>query len=329
MNYEIGICDSCKSNTRKVVKSDNKLAKTLCATCIAESIDTNSSKDIKNLSVSLQIPFSIKEYYTLALGHVNAADAMSAYMEFLSGQTGFEEPGLFAWDKIDEHFSAAQNFTRALAMITPLKDSLMNRGAEKWGEGFTFQEYVRLESFYENTIKQFGISSAVQQDAVKKASKMSISIDKLIEGGDFKAVGSATKAYVDFLKAANIEDLLVVSNDETIRTVADLVLYLEKNGFEFSKMMPDIEPDVLDKTIDNYMENVKNLVYTATGLDVQLRTLIEKMQDDVEKTKITEIAETHILEEDLDEDFLDIEEQKFIRELETEELDVDFDDLFD
>ena len=329
MIYEKGICDVCKTET-KVVKSDNKLSKTLCAKCISNSIDVESSADIRKLSLTLQIPFSLKEYYTLALGTLDSTAAMDAYLTFLAdGKDHAEESGVFPWDRIDDHYHAAKNFTVALAKIKPLKDALMERGAEKWGPQFTFHEYVQLESVYENTIKQFGITSTLQQDAVKKAVKISVKIDSLIDAGEFKGVKEATDAYGKFLKTANIDNLIDVSNDETIRTVADLVNFLEKNGYQFSSMMPEVDPDVIDQTINNYTENVKSIVYNHAGLDTQLRDLIEKMQNGLEEKQAAEIAETHILEDDLDDDFLKEEEQKFIRELENEEVDdIDYDDLW-
>lgn len=325
MKYILDTCNNCNLN-KKVVISENKLSKNLCASCIAELIDTEKSADIRNLSMTLQIPFSLKEYYTIKLSSTSNEEAMDSYLMYLSEQNPMMmDTGVFNWNEIDTHYHAAKNYTHALAEITPLRDAITERGQEKWGHDLTFHDIVKLEQIYESTVKQYNITSALQQDAIKKAAKLSVSMDKLIEADGYKELRDATAAQAQFLKTANIDDLVAVSDDETIRTVADLVLYLEKNNFQFHKDLPKVAQDDIDELMENYIKNVKEVVYNATGLETQLKDFIEKQQEAHEEHLLEEAAqETPLDNFDYDE-FMEEEERKMDLELQSEEISEEFD----
>lgn len=317
MKYEYGICGSC-NRARNVLISSNPFAKQVCGECIVNNLDTESASDIRKLSLTLQVPFDLKNYYTTLLAVPDKVEAMETYLRHLANGKKLENHSFFDWHEIDNHYHAAKAFTHVLAEITPLKKLLMQRSEEKWGAGYSFQEYVKLENIYENTVKQFGIDSAIQQDAIRKASKVSVKIDSLIESGDYKEVKDATSAYSSFLKAANIDELVAVSNDDTVRTVADLVLFLEQKGWRFNELLPEVEKDEIDYLMDNYMDNVKAVVTGATGLSQQLSDLMDKQREDIEAKSLGEIAQTYILEDDIDNAYHDHEDMKFENEMKSE-----------
>lgn len=325
MEYIKDRCQVCGTDT-KVVVSSNKLAKQMCAQCIVESIDVDSAADVRDLSMTLRIPFSLKEYYTVKLSERNSVNAMDQYLEYLSNQPEELDSGVFEWHEIDKHYDATLTYTNALAQIQPLREAITERGQEKWGYETTFNEIIRLEQIYESTVKQYNITSSLQQDAVKKAARLSVSMDNLISAGEYKSLRDATAAQAQFLKTANIEDLVAASDDETIRTVADLASYLEKNGFEFNRMLPTVDPDDIDDLMDNYIKNVKEVVYNATGIESQFKDFIENIKKENEMTEADEEATQMPLDDFEVDDFLEAEELRLDRELETEEYEVDFDD---
>lgn len=325
MKYEEGKCDICHENT-KVVISENGFAKEMCASCIAASIDMEKAEEVRDLSVVLRIPFNIREYYAILMATNDKAAAMDQYLEFLTTTMQKGHDGSFNWDEIDLHYNAAKSHIIALAEITPLREAIENRGREKWGEDHTFQEIIRLEQIYENTIKQYNITSSLQQDAIRKAARLSVKMDNLIATNGFKELRDATAAQAQFLKVANIEELVATSDDETIRTVADLVSYLETNGFEFNKMLPNVQPDEIDFLMENYIKNVKEIIYNATGVEQQFKDFIERMKEESETKLMEEVAESMPLDDfDFDE-FLDEEAERLDRELELEDWNLDIED---
>ncbi len=330
MKYEKGECQLCGIHTN-IVKSENRLAKDMCATCIADSINIDSAADIRMLSMTLEIPFSLKEYYSIMLSSDDKYEAMNDYLAYLSNKENHKDEGVYDWREIDGHYNAALSYTRALSEIAPLRQAIQDRGQEKWGFEYSFAEIVKLEQIYENTVRQYNITSSLQQDSIKKAAKLSIKMDALIAADGFKELRDATSAQAQFLKTANIEDLVASSDDETIRTVADLASYLEKKGFEFNRMLPRVEQDEIDILMNNYEKNVKEIVYNATGIETQFKDFIENIKRETELQEAEEQAHlvplAHIEEAEFDsDDFLEEEERKLNLELETEGFDMDFDD---
>ena len=325
MKYETGSCQQCGKNT-KVVVSKNPLAKTMCSRCIADAVNMDKAEDIVNLSKTLRIPFNLNEYYALLLGSSDKYAAMDDYLDYLSKGPDAINDMFFDWHEIDKHYDATLSYTRALAEIAPLREAITERGKEKWGHQNTFQEIIKLEKIYENTIREYNISSSLGQDAIKKAANLSVQMDNLIDSGMYKELRDATAAQSSFLKIANIEELSAASDDKTIRTVADLAAYLEKNGFEFSKMLPKTNQDEIDDLMTNYEENVKEIVYNATGIESQFRDFIDNIKKETEERE-TEMAVAEMPIDDFDmEEFLEEEERQLDRELEAEELEIDFDD---
>lgn len=327
MKFINDTCDNCKS-FKKVVISENKLSKKLCASCIANSIDMSKSEELRKLSVTLEIPFDLKEYQSIRMSSSSDEEAMEIYLEYLATQNRpYENDSTFEWDEIDKHFNSSKSYLLAIAEIQPMREAIQQRGKEKWGPDFTFQEIIKLENLYENTVKQYNITSAIQQDAVKKAVTLSVSIDKLISTGDFKSLKDATAAMKQFLATADIENLAATSDDDTIRTVADLANYLEKNGFEFHKMLPVVEQDEIDRLMDNYVENVKDIVHNATGLEVQLQDFMEDLRQSKETDVIEDEMENNSLDDlDIFEDHWEEEEKLLDQQLDAEELEDDFTD---
>lgn len=330
MKYVEGTCEVCHDST-KVVISDNILAKDICAKCIIESIDIKKADELLTLSQTLQIPFSLKNYYTYMMtNHNNPLNAMDEYLNYIAkaDRLIYEEEKIYEWDEIDRHYNSSLNYIIALAEIKPLREAIEARGKIKWGEEFTFQQIVKLEDIYENTVKQYNITSSLQQDAIRKAAKLSIKMDSLIDGGEFKELKDATSAQAQFLKTADINNLAEVAKDDsTIRTVNDLAFYLEKNGFQFSKMQPNVPQDAIDELMSNYTANVKDIVYNATGLDTQLQDLIEQIKLNSEEEMLAQEAESVPLSGEELEDYLEEQQREADRQLELEDMDDDLDDL--
>lgn len=329
MQLEQKVCDNCHTE-KTVIVSTNPLAKTLCTDCIASLVDLDSAADIRNISTTLQVPFDLSEYYTVALGSTTPEETMAAYFKHLEGSTP-DNQQTFDWDQIDDHYHAATNFTVELARILPLKNALVARGAAKWGSTYSFHQLVELEAQYENTVRQYGVSSTFQKEAIKNAVRINVKIKDLIEAGEYADLRNATAAYKQFLEAAKVDQLVESSEDGTITTVAMLAEVIEKAGFQFNTFLPKVDKDDIDFLMDNISENTREIVYGATGLDVQIQEVVDKMQQSLEEKDATTAAETMILENDIDDDFMEAENQAYIKDnLEEEDfMDISFDDLMD
>lgn len=118
----------------------------------------------------------------------------------------------------------------------------------------------------------------MQIDVIKKACKLSILIDQAIASGEIKDIKELSAAHTNFLKMAQIDEMIEASQSDVIRTVADLVQYLEEKGFEFD-YYDNVERDVYDKTINEIKNYLRTLVLESTGLEQTLEIIQEKYSE--------------------------------------------------
>jgi hypothetical protein len=115
----------------------------------------------------------------------------------------------------------------------------------------------------------------MQIDVIKKACKLSVLTDQAIASGEIKDIKELSAAHTNFLKMAQIDEMIEAAQGDVIRTVADLVQYLEEKGFEF-EYYDKVERDVYDKTINEMKDYLRTLVLESTGLEQTLEIIQEK-----------------------------------------------------
>jgi hypothetical protein len=118
----------------------------------------------------------------------------------------------------------------------------------------------------------------MQIDVIKKACKLSVLTDQAIASGEIKDIRELSAAHTNFLKMAQIDEMIEASQSDVIRTVADLVQYLEEKGFEFD-YYDNVERDVYDKSINEMKNYLRTLVLESTGLEQTLEIIQEKYSE--------------------------------------------------
>lgn len=318
MKTTIDTCGKC-GRVGKAIKTDNKLVGTICLNCLSEIIDFDDINDLKLLSETLRVPFNPNQFYLAQINSDTEEEALESYFEYLEGveENGYmpEDGKMSGFDKINEEWTLIKNHHSLLLSIPIFRAEFEERNREKWGYNFSFEELVRLENLYTTTLKTYNITDPFKRDAVKKAAITSLEIDNLILTGDGKAAKELTTVYQHFLKIADIEQVSgVVADDGTIRTVADLIAYLEAKGYHVESNYIE-KKDIVDMTLDNILENTKLIVSEKTGIDVDLRSIIDKAQNLIEE----DIAEEVYTREALSEDYYTEIEKELEADLETDE----------
>jgi len=98
----------------------------------------------------------------------------------------------------------------------------------------------------------------MQIDVIKKACKLSVLTDQAIASGEIKDIKELSAAHTNFLKMAQIDEMIEAAQGDVIRTVADLVQYF------------------YDKTINEMKDYLRTLVLESTGLEQTLEIIQEK-----------------------------------------------------
>jgi hypothetical protein len=123
-----------------------------------------------------------------------------------------------------------------------------------------------------NTLKAHDISNPMQIDAIKKACKISIALDNAIVEGDSKQMNELSKAYQNFIKTAKIDDIITAASKDVISNVAELVDFIERNGYEF-KYYDNVSRDIVDESIKDIKSYIRQFISTTTGLEIQFEAI--------------------------------------------------------
>lgn len=183
-----------------------------------------------------------------------------------------------------------------LQRIEPIKESYIERGYLKWGEQYTFEELVKLDSIYIKTLKANNIINPMQKEAVRTLCKLQIELDEAIRAKDPKAIKDFSAAYSTFAKQADLENMINESKTDDITTVAELYQYMEDQGFVF-KFHDGFDKDEVDRAITDIQEANRRLILEATGLQSLLEEMIRKRTEEKEKDYAQSVVENTTLQD--------------------------------
>ena len=317
-------CSRC-GNIREVMPSNNPLVKGICNTCANEVLDASRLEHFEFFCRTFNLPFSPNSYMILYQKYRN--DVFKEYVKTLvdDGKIKFNEPTGDVWKEIEAEWLKVKTHTDIMLKLPAVREAFEERARTKWGLGYNFIELIQLENLLINTIKAHNVTEPMRLDAIKKAAKISVKIDALIEAGDAKSIKDYTAAYQSFLKAANIDELGQVANEGTIKTVSDLYKYMEKNGFEF-KFYDKEDRDIVDKTIQDIKQAIRQEIGNATGLEHKLEEMQRNFGQNKEEQATEEAVAASPLADILGEDFYDDIEFETDKELASEDLDIEYDE---
>lgn len=326
MNIVKEKCSRC-GNLNYILPSNNPLVKGICVNCVGGMLDVSRVEHFEFFCRTYNIPFNPNLYMLLYKNTEVKNMVFVSYLEKLvdDGTIKFNEPTGDVWKMVEAEWSKIKTYTALLLKLDVARESFEERTRVKWGHDYTFAELIQLENLLTNTIKVYNITDPMRLDSIKKACKLSVKIDSLIESGDAKSIKDYTSAYQSFLKSANIEELGQVANEGTIKTVADLYKHLEKNGFEFTFYDKE-DRDIVDRTITDIKTTIRHEISNATGLDIKLAEMSKSMHEKEEAEATEDSISEKPMSTILAEDYYEEVEFETDKELGNEELDIEYDD---
>lgn len=265
-----------------LIFSNNPLAIPVGIKYIENTIDLTNLVDADFFCRTYDLPFN-PNYWIKAIKIEKGKNIIQNYMKIfleLKKDLEYKTATREVWQEADKEWQRAFTHGELLSKIEPVKEDFVTRAQITWGVGFTFQEYIKMESQYQDTISSFDVNNPMQLDAIRKASITSIMIDRAMIKGDIKDLKDLSTTYAAFMKMAKIDELIESSQSDVLRTVADLANHLETEGFEF-KFYDKVERDVVDKTIEDIQNYLRTLVLESTGLDATLELISSKYNEEM------------------------------------------------
>ena len=200
------------------------------------------------------------------------------------------------WSRTNKEWEKCRSFTEILNKLANIKESYITRSRLKWGEQYTFEELIQLDSLYTRTVKANNIINPLQKEAVKALCKIHVEMDEAIRAKDVKALKDLSTSYATFAKQADLEGMINETKTDDITTVAELYDYMEKNGFQF-KFNDGFARDEVDRTIKDMQEYLRRLVLESTGLQPLLEEMMRKKMETAEEEQTLQATTQTSLED--------------------------------
>lgn len=304
MIYPKGKCPRCGENQELMV-SNNPIVQPICFNCINKELNYDNIEHADLFCRSYNLPF--KPDLWLKIAKATKEEAFKEYSTlFFDDKTiknlVYNSTTTDVWKAANKEWEKVKTQAEILNKIATIKEGYIQRAALKWGSNYTFEEFIKLDSIYTATLKANNITNPLQREAVKMLCKIQIEINKAIVKGDTKDIKDYSSAYATFAKQAQLDEMIETTKTNEITTVAELVEFLEKNGYQF-KFYDGADRDLVDKALKDMQETNRRAILEATGLSTLLENLARQKQETDEMAKTAEaVAKTPLESIEVDEE---------------------------
>jgi hypothetical protein len=324
--------DSC-SNCGKLnimIPSNNKLVPDLCEHCVTEQLDYRNIEDADFFCRTFNYPFHPEKW--MMVSKMYKKDTFKEYISWIiddnPDENNYEDKNQDFWKEVNKEWQVSLAHEELIDRIAPIKQDYILRNRIKWGGDYVFNELIYLENLFVNTLKANAVSNPMQIDAIKKACRLSVALDRAITTGESKSINELSKSYQNFVKTAQIDDIITNASKDVISNVSELVAYIEEQGFEMP-YYDGVERDVVDISMNDIKDYLRRLVIDNTGLEAEFEHInkswrkekeiqadaksYEKVPIDVIMDKYTDEqnadTDAELEREDIDEEFFDDDEE--------------------
>ena len=318
MELETKKCPKC-GQYNEMLPSNNPLINSTCGSCISRELDFNNAEHGDFFCRTYNIPFEPELWMRMAAEYKD--NVFKEYAVFVHEDGNYETSTLDAWEIVNKEWELIQTHAELISAIKPIKEGFILRNHIKWGSNYVFEELISLENLFVKTLEANNVSNPMQVDAIKKACKLSVSLDRAIINGVAKEINDFSKAYQNFIKTAKIDDLITASSQDVISNIAEFVQFIEESGFKFN-YYDDVSRDIVDKSLKDQQQFIRRLVMDSTGLSDVFETINTSLKTKNAIDKDASSYEAVPLEE-LYSEAIDKHNKEFDEELESDELNED------
>ena len=227
----------------------------ICIECIANKIDRKKLETVDKMCQFLDLPFDANKWIEMENKYEKLGPLLIDYcQEMTNGKYQDND-----WYKYNQMWEKCREYNSVTDELTALHNDLLLYLRKKWGhiDGFTLEEYLRMEEYERHTLSHYPFKDEARRDMVRKLAKLSAIADHCISNGDNKEATNVLQSYNTLMKELGIRTE-TASNENTIETLSELVGYLEKTGYLLNYKITE-NRDIVDKTIENLQQYVKRL----------------------------------------------------------------------
>lgn len=300
VKFQLGTCPKC-GRKGVLMYSNNPLSgTTICFDCIKNNLNFNNLEHAEFFCRTYNLAWKPDLWMKLVEEYQEAT--FRKYTELILDlpenrpNLAYETSTHDIWSRTNKEWEKCRSFTEILNKLANIKESYITRSRLKWGEQYTFEELIQLDSLYTRTVKANNIINPLQKEAVKALCKIHVEMDEAIRAKDVKALKDLSTSYATFAKQADLEGMINETKTDDITTVAELYDYMEKNGFQF-KFNDGFARDEVDRTIKDMQEYLRRLVLESTGLQPLLEEMMRKKMETAEEEQTLQATTQTSLED--------------------------------
>lgn len=180
----------------------------------------------------------------------------------------------------------------------------------KWGKSYKPDEWVQLESLYQNMMDSYDVQGAGHEDTLKLACKTSLKSNQLLDMGDIDSAKKMVSMYDQLMKSGNFTAAQNKKDKgEFIDSISELVELCEKDGF-IPRYYVDSPKDRVDETILDLQNYTKTLVVEEMNLGNLIEGAVREMIREENKEE----------DEDVDDEMLDFDSIEEIKDQDFDEF---------
>lgn len=152
----------------------------------------------------------------------------------------------------------------------------------KWGKTYRPDEWIQLETLYNDMMNSYDIQTAGHKDNLKLLCKASLKANQMLDLGDIDGAQKATRMYDTLMKQGNFTAAQNKSEKSNfVDSIGELVKICETQGFIPRYYTPDPK-DQVDKVILDMQHYNRELVIGELGLGNLIENAIKNIQKEQE-----------------------------------------------
>ena len=180
----------------------------------------------------------------------------------------------------------------------------------KWGKSYKPDEWVQLESLYQNMMDSYDVQGAGHEDTLKLACKTSLKSNQLLDMGDIDSAKKMVSMYDQLMKSGNFTAAQNKKDKgEFIDSISELVELCERDCF-IPRYYVDSPKDRVDETILDLQNYTKTLVVEEMNLGNLIEGAVREMVREENKEE----------DEDVDDEMLDFDSIEEIKDQDFDEF---------
>lgn len=169
----------------------------------------------------------------------------------------------------------------------------------KWGDGYTTNEWVQLEKSYQDYMNSFDIQGASREQQLVAICKTYLKMNKALDLNDYEGFQKLNKMYIDLQKAAKFTEAQnKEEKDDIFDSLGEMVKLCEQEGGFIPEYDTSSPQDQIDYAIADMNNYVKNLITNELGFGNMIEAQLKKIAQHDEEKELEDLKTENEIEEE-------------------------------